>query len=418
MPLPPPVLALNSGSSSLKFGLYRVGAASVETLLSGEAESAGKRRHRFWARDANGKLFARDELSVRSQADLVGRIASLIRERKLPGPAAIGHRVVHGGARLLEHRVIDPAVLRELAAAATFAPLHVPPALAVIRVALKRFPRCPHVACLDTAFHAALPAVSRTLPIAKELRSGGIRRYGFHGISCESILNQLGRDMPRRIVIAHLGNGASVTAVKDGRSIDTSMGLTPTGGIIMGTRPGDLDPGLLIYLMREQRVGIERLEDLLNHRSGLRGISELDKDMRRLHEAARSDPRARLAIEMFCYSVRREIAAMIATVQGLDMLVFTGGIGEHDAKVRRAVCSGLEWAGIALDEARNRTGADPISASDADCVVRVLRSEEEKQIARHAREATAAMPAPGYRDDGTAHEKTRSAKGAARWNTR
>ena len=363
-----PVLVFNSGSSSLKFGLYSVRASSVETLLSGEAES-----------------------TAGSQADVVARVAALILERKLPAPAAVGHRVVHGGARLLQHCVIDKRVLRELHAAAAFAPLHVPPALAVIGFAMKRFPRCPHVACLDTAFHAALPAVSRTLPIAKELRSGEIRRYGFHGISCESIMNQLGRATPRRIVIAHLGNGASVTAIKHGKSIDTSMGLTPTGGVIMGTRPGDLDPGLLIYLMREQRVGTERLQALLNHRSGLRGISELDSDMRRLHRAARSDSRARLAIEMFCYSVRREIAAMIASLQGLDMLVFTGGIGEHDVKVRRTICSGLGWAGIALDAARNRAGNNPISASNSRCAVRVLRSEEEKQIARHACELTRAM---------------------------
>jgi acetate kinase len=357
------VLALNSGSSSLKFGLYSVRGSSIETLFAGEAESL---------------------VSARSQAAAVGRIATALRKQELPLPAAIGHRVVHGGARLLGHCVIDKAVLRELHAATALAPLHVPAALAVIRAAMELFPRCPHVACLDTAFHADLPAVSRTLPIAREMRSPEVRRYGFHGLSCESILRQLGRDGRARVVIAHLGNGASVTAVKGGRSIDTSMGLTPAGGVIMGTRSGDLDPGLLVYLAREKRFDPGRLEALLNHRSGLLGISELASDMRRLRAAARRKPRARLAIEMFCASVRREIAAMIASLGGLDTLVFTGGIGEHDATARRAICAGLAWAGIELDARRNRVGADPIGAAGSRCAVRVLRSDEERQIARHA----------------------------------
>jgi acetate kinase len=368
------VLALNSGSSSLKFGVFKVGASSIEKLLSGEAESTAPPR-------------------LRSQANAVARIAALLRERKLPPPGAVGHRVVHGGARLLRHCVIDKAVLRELHAATPLAPLHVPAALAVIRAAMARFAGCPHVACLDTAFHAALPAVSRTLPIAREMRSHEIRRYGFHGLSCESVVRQLGRAAHGRIVVAHLGNGASVTAIKGGKSIDTSMGLTPTGGVIMGTRPGDLDPGLLIYLLREKRFAAARLDELLNHRSGLRGISGLASDMRRLHRAARSNAGARLAIEMFCYSVRRQLGAMIAALGGIDVLVFTGGIGEHDARVRRAVCAGLGWAGIALDAARNRAAADPISARASRCVVRVLHSEEETQIARHAWELTRAMHA-------------------------
>jgi acetate kinase len=391
---PAPVLALNSGSSSIKFGLYIVRGRAIETLLAGEAQSV---------------------VSARSQADAVGHIATALRKQKLPLPAAIGHRVVHGGARLLSHCVIDKAVLRELHAATALAPLHVPPALAVIRAAMQRFPRCPHVACLDTAFHADLPAVSRTLPIAREMRSPEMRRYGFHGLSCESILRQLGRDKRARVVVAHLGNGASVTAVRGGKSIDTSMGLTPTGGVIMGTRPGDLDPGVLVYLARQKRFGPGRLEALLNRRSGLRGISELDSDMRRLHEAARRRPRARLAIEMFCYSVRREIAAMIASLGGLDTLVFTGGIGEHDAKARRAICAGLAWAGIEIDARRNLAGADPISGAASRSRVRVLRSEEEKQIARHAWKLTSNLSAPARSNgsEGVSREERTAPPGAA-----
>ncbi|MGH8611923.1 MAG: acetate/propionate family kinase [Gammaproteobacteria bacterium] len=378
-----PVLALNSGSSSLKFGLYSVGASSTEMLLSGEAEAIGDGRGKFWARDANGEQRISEATAVPTQRDAILHIGRLLADCKLPAPAAIGHRVVHGGTRLRRHCLIDETVLRELEVATVFAPLHAPAALSVIRFAQEHFPQCAQAACLDTAFHAQLPEVARTLPIAKELRSDGIQRYGFHGLSCESVVRQLGRDLPERLIIAHLGNGASVTAVKHGESIDTSMGLTPTGGVIMGTRCGDLDPGVLVYLLREKNFDATRLEDLVNHRSGLLGISEIDGNMRRLHEAARSDSDAQLAIQMFCYSVRKQVAAMIAALDGLDLLVFSGGIGENDANVRAAICGGLSWLGIVLDAARNRSLEDPINGSTSRCSVRVLPAEEDVQIARH-----------------------------------
>jgi acetate kinase len=225
--------------------------------------------------------------------------------------------------------------------------------------------------------------VARVLPVAKELQSEGIQRYGFHGLSCESIVRQLANDLPKRLIIAHLGNGASVTAVKAGRSIDTSMGMTPTGGVIMGTRSGDLDPGVLVYLMREKRFDAAMLEELVDHRSGLLGISGIGSDMRRLHEAASSNADARLAVQMFCYSVRKQVAAMIAVLDGIDMLVFTGGIGENDIGARAAICGGLSWLGISLDEARNRSGENPIGESGSGCAVHVLPSREDEQIARH-----------------------------------
>ena len=275
-------------------------------------------------------------------------------------------------------------MLRQLEAANDFAPLHGPPALSVIRFAQELFPQIPHAACLDTAFHAGLPDVARVLPLPRELQSEGVQRYGFHGLSCESIVQQLGQDLPDRLVIAHLGNGASVTAVKGGQSIDTSMGLTPTGGVIMGTRCGDLDPGVLVYLARQKKLDAAQLQDLVDHRSGLLGISALSGDMRRLREAAASNADARLAIQMFCYSVRKQIAAMIAALDGADLLVFTGGIGENDAEARAAICGGLSWLGISVDAARNRSLENPISAPASRCPVRVLRSEEDAQIARHA----------------------------------
>ena len=306
-------------------------------------------------------------------------------------PLAVGHRVVHGGQNLCHHCVIDNAVLHHLESAAAFAPLHNPPALSVIRFAQEHFPQLPQVACFDTTFHAAMPEVARTLPIPRELRSDGIRRYGFHGLSCESILRQLGDNSPGRLIIAHLGNGASVTAVKDGQSVDTSMGLTPSGGVIMGTRCGDLDPGVLVYLMREKNFDANRLEALINHRSGLLGISGIDSDMRRLHDVSISNADARLAIQMFCYSIRKQVAAMTAALDGLDMLVFTGGIGEHDAEVRAEICGGLSWLGISVDPTGNQSSKVTISHALSRCLVRVLPSQEDAQIAVHTWELTSGI---------------------------
>ena len=353
------ILALNSGSSSLKFGLYRVDSAEAE------------------------KLFG-ETVSTADHPDAINRVASLLAASGTPPPDAIGHRIVHGGPALRQHCRIDDAMLQQLQAAAAFAPLHTPAALALIRFSQQHFPGLPQVACFDTQFHADLPKVARVLPIAKELQSQGIHRYGFHGLSLESIVRQLGSDVPERMVIAHLGNGASITALKAGQSIDTSMGLTPSGGVIMGTRSGDLDPGVLVYLMREKKFDAARLEALIDQRSGLLGVSGVSGDMRRLHEAAASNRDASLAIEMFCMSVRKQIAAMTAVLDGLDMLVFTGGIGENDAQVRAEICSGLSWIGVSLDESRNRAASNPVSDGTSRCQVLVLPSQEDEQIARHA----------------------------------
>lgn len=345
------ILALNGGSSSLKFGLYRVDSVGVEKLCS-ETLSP---------------------VSTVSMADpgAMTQVARVLAATGLPPPDAIGHRVVHGGAALRQHGRIDEAVLLQLQAAAAFAPLHTPAALALIRSAQAHFPCVPQIACFDTQFHASLPDVARVLPIARELLSEGMQRYGFHGLSLESIVRQLGADVPERLVIAHLGSGASITALKAGRSIDTSMGMTPSGGVIMATRSGDIDPGVLVYLLREKKFDAAALEALVDHRSGLLGISGLSGDVRQLHEAAASSRVAGMAIEMFCMSVRKQVAAMAAVLGGLDMLVFTGGIGENDAQVRHEICSGLAWLGVCVDE------------SAARCQVLVLASQENEQIARH-----------------------------------
>ncbi len=347
------VLALNQGSSSLKFGVFRAATQQLDGLLSGVAES---------------------------MADIAGLLA----DSHLPAPAVVGHRIVHGGPLLRRHCVIDDAVLQQLDAAAAFAPLHAPAALALIHQAQQQFPEAAQVACFDTSFHMDMPDVARLLPIPRALQLEGIQRYGFHGLSCESIVHQLDIDLSGRLVIAHLGNGASVTAVRKGRSIDTSMGLTPSGGVMMGTRSGDLDPGVLVYLIRERNFDAAMIEALVNHQSGLLGISGVASDMRRLHEAAPTHADARLAIEMFAALVCKQVAGMITALDGIDTLVFTGGIGENDAVVRAAICRGLAWFGIGLDDARNRAAINPISDAASRCSVQVLPSQEDKQIARHS----------------------------------
>jgi len=374
------ILALNSGSSSLKFGLYRVGPSKAEMLVSGEAEAIGEPAATFHATDDLGNLLLTETAPIASPENAVARVGKFLADGKFPIPAAIGHRVVHGGPRLLRHCVIDKDVLTQLEGAIPFAPLHIPSTLTVIRFAQASFPNCPQIACFDTSFHADLPDVASTLPISKALRSEGIRRYGFHGLSCESIVRQLAGELPERLIVAHLGNGASVTAIQNGRSIDTSMGLTPTGGVIMGTRTGDLDPGVLMYLIREKNLDVVALEELVDHRSGLMGISGLDSDMRRLHQAASSNEDARLAIEMFCYSVRKQIAAMISVLGGVDMLVFTGGIGENDEVTRAMICEGLSWAGIGQPEQLSWTVRETVAGYN----VCVLPSQEDEQIAHHA----------------------------------
>lgn len=379
----PIVLALNSGSSSLKFGLYRSAPSSPEVLLSGSVDFGSGGAGQFQASDPRGAPLARETAAVTDQHEAIVRIGRFLGEQDVPSPTAVGHRVVHGGPKLRRHCLIDEAVLRQLEAATSFAPLHIPPALAVIRFAADQFRGIPQAACFDTAFHADLPDVARVLPIAKSLQSEGIQRYGFHGLSCESIVRQLGGNIPRRLVIAHLGSGASITAVRDGRSVDTSMGLTPTGGIVMGSRCGDLDPGVLAYLVREKKYDAAQLEALVDHRSGLLGISGVSSDMRRLRDAASSQADARLAIDMFCSSAAKQIAAMITVLDGVDMIVFSGGIGEHDPETRAAICGRLAWMGITLDAARNASGSDTVSDAASRCVVRVLPPREEEQIARH-----------------------------------
>lgn len=390
------VLTLNSGSSSLKFGLYDIENSGVlTTLCAGELESIGDKLSKLHAKDGAQNVLVSKALAIANQQEAVLLIGKLLAQHNMPQPTAIGHRIVHGGVALLQHCLIDDAVMQQIHSASVFAPLHNKTALTLIQSAQKLFPSIPQFACFDTTFHRDMPAVAHTLPIAKTLQQAGIKRYGFHGLSCESIVQQLKDDMPKRLIIAHIGNGVSVTAVKAGKSIDTSMGLTPSGGAMMGTRSGDIDPGVMIYLMRELNFNAQKIEQLIDHQSGLLGVSGISADMRQLHLAAASNKDAALAIDMFCTSLSKQSSAMITALQGVDMLVFTGGIGENDAIVRAKICQALTWFGISLDatknaliasaEARNITDiADTyISHAQSRCTLRVIASQEDMQIARH-----------------------------------
>jgi acetate kinase len=372
------VLTLNSGSSSLKFGLFRADRVTVEPLMTGETDGRELR-----AEDASGGALPGTPMPADTPEAVMPAIVQLLTNTGLPVPEAIGHRIVHGGPKLLTHCLIDERVLDDLDKASVLSPLHGPAALAIVNQAGAAWPGVPQVACFDTAFHAGMPDVARTLPISRALRRDGIRRYGFHGLSCESVVHRLGAELPERLIIAHLGSGASVTAVRAGRSIDTTMGLTPSGGIVMGTRSGDLDPGVLIYLLREKAFDPAALEALIDHHSGLMGISGLSGDMRTLHAAPPSDLDARLAIEMFCISAAKQIAAMIVALGEADMIVFTGGIGENDKMVRAEICRHLAWTGLLIDETRNRSDDHCIHDPGSRFHVRIVGCQEDEQIARH-----------------------------------
>jgi len=362
------ILVLNSGSSSLKFGIYRRGASDEEAVLTGSAEGIGRSNGTLNVRSSDGTALVGRERIHESQSEALTALAAAIQRHIHAAPVAVGHRVVHGGPHLLTHQLITPQVLDQLRAAVHFAPLHIPQALALITEAQAIFSSAAHYACFDDAFHRTMPEVASHLPIPQRYFDVGIRRYGFHGLSYESLMRRLGSRLPERAIFAHLGNGASLCALRNGRSIDTTMGLTPTGGIPMGTRSGDLDPGVLLYLMRNGKLGADELEDLLNHQSGLYALSSGESDVKALEErAAHNDPRAILGLDVFATSVRKMIGAYVALLGGIELLVFTGGIGEHSERIRSAATAGLEVLGLTADK------------------IQAVPTQEEKQIAFHCR---------------------------------
>jgi acetate kinase len=362
------ILVLNSGSSSLKFGVYRRGKSDEEPVLTGSAEGIGRSNGTLNIRSSDGPTLVTKGRVHESQSDALTALAAAIQEHLQTAPAAVGHRVVHGGPNLLTHQLITPQVLDQLRAAVHFAPLHIPQALALITSARSIFPLAAQYACFDDAFHRTIPEVASHLPIPQRYFEAGIRRYGFHGLSYESLVRRLSSRLPERAIFAHLGNGASLCALRNGRSIDTTMGLTPSGGIPMGTRSGDLDPGVFLYLMRNEKLGADELEDLLNHQSGLFALSSGESDVKALEERARAnDPRAALALDVFATSVRKGIGAYVALLGGIDLLVFTGGIGEHSDYIRSRATAGLEVLGLTAEK------------------IQAVPTQEEQQIALHCR---------------------------------
>ncbi len=379
------VLVLNSGSSSLKFGLYAQQDGDEVQLLDGSGDGVGRSVSKIELKDAQGRILRSEDLGHVSHSDLFDRAAQWLAEFSKDQPCAIGHRVVHGGPHLVAHQRITPEVLAELRDCVHFAPLHIPLAIELIEHANRLYPGVPQFACFDTAFHSTIPEAATRFALPRQFFDEGIRRYGFHGLSYESIVHQLGQSLPSRTVIAHLGNGASLTAVKDGKSVDTTMGLTPTGGIPMATRSGDLDPGVLLFLLREKQMNADSLEEMLNHDSGLKALSGGTSDMRDLEAAADAGNReVQLAIDVFCTSIRKVVAAYATVLDCLDMLVFAGGIGEHSARIRSCVCGGLGLLGVSLDSASNESSGGTISAK-ASKVVRIIPAQEDLQIARHCR---------------------------------
>jgi acetate kinase len=379
------ILVINSGSSSLKFGLYVQREGEEQAVLDGLADGIGRDTGKLELKDARGQTLRSENVRFASEDDALSQAARWLAEISQLKPVAVGHRVVHGGPHLLAHQLITPAVLTELQNCIHFAPLHIPTALRLIAAAEKAYPQLPQFACFDTAFHTTIPEVGSRFALPRPLFDEGIHRYGFHGLSYESIVRQLGTQLPSRTVIAHLGNGASLAAVKDGRSVDTSMGLTPTGGIPMATRSGDLDPGVLLYLLRVKKMNADSLEHMLNRESGLTGISAGKSDMRDLESAAVGDQKAQIAIEVFCTSIRKVVAAYAAVLGGLDMLVFSGGIGEHSAPVRNRVCNGLGFLGVSIDAVGNQSNASTLSTKGGRVQIRIVPSQEDLQIARHSR---------------------------------
>src|SRR6202161_3345096 len=348
-----PILVLNSGSSSLKFGIYNPGATDEEPLLTGSADGIGRDNGSLNIRSADGTSLLQRDGTHESQSDALAALAKAIRGHVDGMPAAVGHRIVHGGPELRKHQIITPRVLEQLRSAVHFAPLHIPQALSLIASAQSIFSSALQFACFDDAFHQTMPEVAFHFAIPQRYADAGIRRYGFHGISYESLVHHFGAKVPQRAIFAHLGNGSSLCALRDGMSIDTTMGLTPTGGIPMGTRSGDLDPGVILYLLRNdnEKLDSDRLEDLLNHQSGLFALSSGQSDVKTLEERARAnDPNARLALDVFAVSVRKTIGAYMALLGGVDLLVFTGGIGEHSDSVRSAATNGLKVLGLTADK--------------------------------------------------------------------
>jgi len=380
------VLAINGGSSSIKFALYEM-AATPALLLSGEIAGIDTDNPTFGFKDLAGNK--EESITIKaSDHSLAARyLIDWLESRPVfASIKAIGHRIVQG-MNHTEPELITPALLSELHDISAYDPEHLPDEIKLIEVFRKKFPDLPQVACFDTSFHTAMPPVAKLLPVPRRYYAKGIHRYGFHGLSyaylMEELERQAGSEVARgKVILAHLGSGASLAAVKNGTCLDTTMGFTPASGLPMGTRTGDLDPGVAWYLMQSEKLTPRQFSQLINHRSGLLGISETSGDMKELIKIEGVDKRAAEAVELFCYQTGKWIGSFAAVLGGLDTLVFSGGIGEHSAVVRQRVCNMLQFLGVELDEGRNLKNDAIISTESGKVSVRVINTNEELMIAK------------------------------------
>jgi acetate kinase len=383
-----PLLTINTGSSSLKAALYAPDRWQ-QRELGVQVERIGGAGSRLRITNAHGATVweAQRELADH-EAALQAFLDWLEREHPDRPPAAVGHRVVHGGAKYHAPQVVTADLVAALQALVTIDPEHLPQAIAAIRAVSRRYPAVPQVACFDTAFHRTMPDVAQRYPLPRSLWEAGVLRYGFHGLSYEYVVQELRTLDPAaatgRLVLAHLGNGASMAAVRNGISVDTTMGFTPTGGLMMGTRSGDLDPGVLLYLLQARSMAPEAVSTLVNRQAGLLGVSGTSGDMRELLDREPSDPAAAEAVALYCYQARKFLGALVAVLGGLDTLVFTGGIGEHAAPIRQRICADLAFLGLQLAPQRNARHAPIISGDQSAVTVRVIPTDEDTMIARHA----------------------------------
>jgi len=383
------VLAINAGSSSIKFAVFEKKGEWVRQL-HGLVDRIGLADTSLQYRDAPGIEARQELLGDLDHAAAAGRLVDWLAERaELAAVQGIGHRIVHGGPRHMDPARVTGELLAELRELRAYAPDHLPIEIGLIERFGERFPDCPQAACFDTGFHRDLPRVARILPLPRALQAEGVQRYGFHGLSYAFLMQELARvagapAARARVILAHLGNGASLAAVRGGRCIDTSMAFTPASGIPMSTRSGDVDPGLVRYLAQTRQFGPDAFHRMANHESGLLGLSETSSDVRDLLQREASDERAREALDVFCYHVRKWIGGFAAALGGVDTLVFAGGIGENAWQIRSRICTDLRFVGIELDANRNEGGMSVISSDASAVPVRVIRTDEEVMIARAA----------------------------------
>ncbi|MGD0572001.1 MAG: acetate/propionate family kinase [Sedimentisphaerales bacterium] len=380
------VLTINGGSSSIKFALFETGDP-LRRILEGEIERIGLPEATLRVKGLNQADNFSRLVKAPDHTVAVGALMDWIEERGgRDALTAVGHRVVHGGPKYSEPQRITAEMVEELRQLSPFDPEHLPEEILLTEAFHRRFPDLPQVACFDTAFHHDLPRVARLLPIPRRYEAQGVRRYGFHGLSYAFLMGELARlagseAAQGRVILAHLGNGASLAAVREGKSVDTSMSFTPTAGVPMSTRSGDIDPGLVWYLARTEKMSDKQFNEMVNFQSGLLGVSETSSDMRDLLDRETKDVRAAEAVAMFCYQVKKWIGAFAAALGGLDTLVFAGGIGENASTVRARICDGLGFLGIELEEKRNAANEGVISAQTSRATVRVIRTDEERMIA-------------------------------------